>query len=58
MEKTDATITNFWETVYYVFKYICGKVFKSGPSKFFKGCLSQILLDPFSSNLTHVYFYE
>ena len=30
------------------------KVFKNGPSKFFKGCLSQILFGPFSYTLSHI----
>ena len=53
--------------VYLYWKYIWEKVFKNGPSKiwevncfsrpylfkFFKGCLTQILLGPFSNTLSH-----
>ena len=30
------------------------KIFKIGPSKIFKGCLSQYLLGPFLNTLTHI----
>ena len=36
------------------FKNILNKVFKSGLSKFFKGCLPQDLLSPFLNTLSHL----
>ena len=47
---------NSWKYTIDFKHYIWDKVFKSGLSKFFKGCLPQNLLSLFLNSLFHLFF--